>query len=77
MGDVTPRKLYSRERDPIPIVQEAGWAPRLVWTCAEDFTPSWDSIPGPSSPYRVVVPTALSRHIDDDDGDEIRYVSRN
>jgi hypothetical protein len=30
----TPRPLYSRERDPVPILQEAGWAPGLVWTCA-------------------------------------------
>jgi hypothetical protein len=27
----TPRPLYSRER-PVPIVQEAGWAPGPVWT---------------------------------------------
>ena len=25
--NTTPRPLYQRERDPVPIVQEAGWAP--------------------------------------------------
>jgi hypothetical protein len=29
------RQLYLRKRVPLPIVQEAGWAPRLVWTNAE------------------------------------------
>jgi hypothetical protein len=28
----TPRPLYPREREPVPIVQEAGWAPGPVWT---------------------------------------------
>jgi len=31
----TLRPVYPRERDPVPIVQEAGWAPGPVWTCAE------------------------------------------
>ena len=30
--NATPRPFYPRERDPVPIVQEAGWAPRPVWT---------------------------------------------
>jgi hypothetical protein len=30
----TPRK------DPVPIVQEAGWAPGRVWTGAENITPT-------------------------------------
>jgi hypothetical protein len=33
----TPRPLYHRERDPVPIVQEAGWAPGPVWTAAENL----------------------------------------
>jgi len=33
--DATLRPLYPRERDPVPIVQEAGWAPGSVWTDAE------------------------------------------
>jgi len=31
-----PRLLYLRERDPVPIVQEAGWAPAPVWTGEEN-----------------------------------------
>jgi len=29
--NTTPRPLYQRERDPVPIVQEAGWAPGPEW----------------------------------------------
>jgi hypothetical protein len=36
MVNVTPRPLYPRERDPVPIVQEAEWAPGPVWTGAEN-----------------------------------------
>ena len=32
MVEATPCPLYPRERDPVPIAQEAGWAPGLVWT---------------------------------------------
>jgi hypothetical protein len=31
----TPRPLYPRQSDPVPIVQEAGWRPGPVWTGAE------------------------------------------
>jgi hypothetical protein len=37
MINATPRPLYSRERDPIPIVREAGWTPGAVWTGAENL----------------------------------------
>jgi hypothetical protein len=33
-------------KDPVPIVQEAGWALRPVWKGAENLTPHRDSIPG-------------------------------
>jgi hypothetical protein len=29
-----------RERDPVPIVQEAGWAPGPVWKGAENVAPT-------------------------------------
>ena len=35
--NATPQPLYPRERDPVPIVQEAGWAPGPVWTGAENL----------------------------------------
>jgi hypothetical protein len=34
-----PRPLFTLGKDPIPIVQEAGWAPGPVWTGAENLTP--------------------------------------
>ena len=37
-------------KDPVPIVQEAGWAPGPVWTGGDKAGPYWDSIAGPSSP---------------------------
>ena len=37
-------------KDPVPIVQEAGWAPGPVWTCAENFAPT--GIRSPDRPVR-------------------------
>jgi hypothetical protein len=36
----TPRPLCSRERDAVPILEQAGWAPGPVWTGAENLTPN-------------------------------------
>jgi len=36
-------------KDRVPIVQEAGWASRLVWRGAENLAPRRDLIPEPSS----------------------------
>jgi hypothetical protein len=49
--------LYPQERDPLPIVQEATWAPETVRTGAKNLTPtgvlSLDR-PAPSeSPYQL------------------------
>ena len=46
-------------KDPVPIVQEAGWAPGPVWTGAVNLAPHRDSIPGPFSPQPVTIPTEL------------------
>jgi hypothetical protein len=35
---------------PVPIVQEAGWAPGLVWTCAKNLAPT--GIRSPDRPAR-------------------------
>jgi hypothetical protein len=40
MVNATPRPLYPRERDPVSIVQEAGWAPGSVWTAAKNLAPT-------------------------------------
>jgi hypothetical protein len=37
---VTPRLLFTPGKDPVPIVQEAGWAPGPVWTGAENLVPT-------------------------------------
>ena len=34
-----PRPLFTPGKDPVPIVQEAGWAPGPVWTGAENLAP--------------------------------------
>ena len=40
-GWSTPRPCrFPRERDAVPIVQEAGWVPGLVWTAAESLSPT-------------------------------------
>jgi len=46
-------------KDPVPIVQEAGWAPGPVRT-GEKFRPHRDSIPGRPARSSVAIPTELS-----------------
>jgi hypothetical protein len=36
----TPRPLFTPGKDPVPIVQEAGWAPGPVWTGTENLAPT-------------------------------------
>ena len=53
-----PRPLSTPGKDPVPIVQETGWAAVPVWT-AEIFAPA--GIRSPDLPARssVVIPTEL------------------
>jgi len=37
---VMPRPLFTPGKDPVPIVQEAEWAPGPVWTGAENLAPT-------------------------------------
>jgi len=37
---VTPQPLFTHGKDPVPIVQEAGWAPGPVWIGVENFAPT-------------------------------------
>jgi hypothetical protein len=48
--------LFSTRKDPVAIVQEAGWAPGSVWTVAENLAP-------PGFDPRTVQPVA-SRYTD-------------
>ena len=34
---VTPRPLFTPRKEPVPIVQEVGWAPGPVWIGAENL----------------------------------------
>ena len=67
MVNATPRPLYPRERDPVPIVQEAGWALGPVWTGAENLTPigirSSDRTAHSESLYRLSYPGPQNKHI--------------
>ena len=43
LANAKPRSLYRCETDPVPIVQETGWAPGPVWTGAKiSPTPGFD-----------------------------------
>jgi hypothetical protein len=45
-----PRPLSTSGKDPVPIVQEAEWAPGPVWTGEENLAPTW--IRSPDRPTR-------------------------
>jgi hypothetical protein len=53
---VTPRPFFTPRKDPVPIVQEAGWAPGPVWTGAENLAPT-----GIRSPYCPALSQSLYR----------------
>ena len=54
------RPLSTPGKDPVPIVQEAGWAPGPVWTGAEKLAPTGIRSPDPparsQSLYRLSYP---------------------
>ena len=50
-----PAALYPG-KDPVPVVQEAGWAPGPVWTGAENLAPT-----GIRSPHRPARSQSLYR----------------
>jgi hypothetical protein len=37
---------FTSEKDPVPVVQEAGWAPGPVWTCAKNLAPTGMRVTG-------------------------------
>jgi hypothetical protein len=52
---------FNPGKDPVPIVQEGWVGPRANLDVCEKSRPHRDSIPGPSSPQPVAIPTELSR----------------
>jgi hypothetical protein len=60
----TPQPHFDPGKDPLPIVQEAAWAPGPVWTGAENLAPN--GIRSPDRPARssAAIPTELpSPHV--------------
>jgi hypothetical protein len=59
----TPRPLSTPGKDPVPIVQEAGWAPGPVWSGAENLASTGirapDCPPRSQSLYRLSYPSHL------------------
>jgi hypothetical protein len=53
--NVTPRPLYNPGKDQVPIVQEAGWSPGLLWTGAGNLAPT--GIRSPDRPAGPKLPT--------------------
>ena len=67
-GWSTPRpRRFTPGKESVPNAQETEWVPGPVWKGAENLAPSWDSIPAPSRPQRVAIPTELSRPRDEED----------
>jgi hypothetical protein len=58
--NATPRPLYPG-KDPVPTVQEAGWAPGPVWTGAENLAPTEIRSPDRLTPQSSVT-TNVERH---------------
>jgi hypothetical protein len=56
---VTPQPHFTPGKDPVPILQEAGWASGPVWTGSEKSRPT--GIRSPDRPARssVAIPTQL------------------
>jgi len=54
----TPGPHFTPGNDPVPILQEAGWAPGPVWT-GRKSRPHRDSIPDHPARSSVAIPTEL------------------
>ena len=54
----TPRPHFTPGKDPVPILLEAGWAPRPVWTGGKS-RPHWNSIPDRPARGSVAIPNEL------------------
>jgi len=53
-----PGRSLPPRKDPVPIVQEAGWAPGSVWTGGK-FRPHREWIPASPGRSSVAIPTEL------------------
>ena len=60
---VMPQLLFTPRKDPVPIVQEAGWAPGLVWTGAENLAPTGIRSPDRPAHSQSLFRLCYSAHI--------------
>ena len=61
---MTPRPHFTPGKEPVRILQEAGWALGPVWTGAENLAPTGIRSPKPLARRLVAIPTELpSPHI--------------
>ena len=58
MVSSTPLPHFTTGKDPVPILQEAGWAPGPVWTGGKS-RPHLDSFPDHPARSSVTIPTEL------------------
>ena len=58
MVSSTPQPHFTPGKDPVPILQEADWAPGPVWKCGKS-RPHRDSIPDLPTRSSVAIPTEL------------------
>ena len=58
MVSSTPRPHFTPGKEPVPILQEAGWSPGPVWTGGKS-RPHRDSIPDSPARSSVAIPTEL------------------
>ena len=54
----TPRPHFTPAKDPVPVLQEAGWVPGPAWTGGKSH-PHRDSIPDRPARSSVAIPTEL------------------
>ena len=64
MVSSTPRPHFTPGKDPVPIVQEAGWATGPVWTGGKSRLHR-DSIPDRPVRSSVTVPLSYPAHVQD------------
>jgi len=72
-----PWPLFTPKKDPVPIVQEAGWVPGPVWTGAKNLAHTGSRCPnrpaGSHSLYRLHYPAHVMKYT----GSKIIFAKRN
>jgi hypothetical protein len=59
-----PRPLFIPGKDSVPIVQEAGWAPGPVWTCAENLASTGIRSPDRPAPSQLLYRLSYRAYLD-------------